>query len=43
MAFNNDVSKELMALAGHPSIWWDWCLPKDEKKEPVFADKVGRK
>ena len=22
-----------MAIAWHPSRWWDWCIPKDEKKE----------
>ena len=24
--------KELL-LAWHPSRWWNWCVPKDEKKE----------
>ena len=22
-----------MPIAWHPSRWWDWCVPKDEKKE----------
>ena len=25
--------KELMPIAWHPSRWWDWCVPEDEKKE----------
>ena len=27
------VKKELMRVAWHPSRWWDWCVPEDEKKE----------
>ena len=27
------VKKELMLIAWHPSRWWDWCVPEDEKKE----------
>ena len=27
------IKKELMPIAWHPSRWWDWCVPKDEKKE----------
>ena len=23
----------LMPIAWHPSRWWDWCVPGDEKKE----------
>ena len=22
-----------MPIAWHPSRWWDWCVPKGEKKE----------
>ena len=22
-----------MPIAWHPSRWWDWCVPEDEKKE----------
>ena len=28
-----DISKELKPLAWHPTRWWDWRLPEDEKKE----------
>ena len=21
-----------MRIAWHPSRWWDWCVPEDEKK-----------
>ena len=27
------IKDELMPIAWHPSRWWDWCVPKDEKKE----------
>ena len=27
------IKDELMPLAWHPSRWWDWCVPDDEKKE----------
>ena len=27
------IKKELMSIAWHPSRWWDWCVPEDEKKE----------
>ena len=26
------IRKELMPIAWHPSRWWDWCIPEDEKK-----------
>ena len=29
------IKKELMPIAWHPSRWWDWCVPEDEKKETV--------
>ena len=25
-----------MAIAWHPSKWWDWCVPEDEKTETEF-------
>ena len=27
------IKKKLMLIAWHPSRWWDWCVPEDEKKE----------
>ena len=27
------IEKELMLIAWHPSRWWDWCVPEDEKQE----------
>ena len=27
------IKDELMSIAWHPSRWWDWCVPEDEKKE----------
>ena len=27
------IKKELMSIAWHPSRWWDWCVPEDEKKD----------
>ena len=27
------IKKELMPITWHPSRWWDWCVPEDEKKE----------
>ena len=27
------IKEELMPIAWHPSRWWDWCVPEDEKKE----------
>ena len=32
------IKKELMPTAWHPSRWWDWCVPEDEKKE---AEKLS--
>ena len=26
------IKKELMPIAYHPSRWWDWCVPEDDKK-----------
>ena len=25
--------KELMPIVWHPSRWWDWCVPENEKQE----------
>ena len=25
--------EELLPVAQHPSRWWDWCVPEDEKEE----------
>ena len=27
------IKKELMPIAWHPSRWWEWCVPQDEKQE----------
>ena len=27
------IKEELLPIAWHPSRWWDWCFPEDEKKE----------
>ena len=27
------TKEELMPIAWHPSRWWDWCVPEDEKQE----------
>ena len=27
------IKEELMPITWHPSRWWDWCIPEDEKKE----------
>ena len=27
------IKKELMPIAWHPSSWWEWCVPQDEKQE----------
>ena len=29
----NHLKNELAPNAWHPSRWWDWCMPEDEKKE----------
>ena len=43
-ALKKDISEELMPVAWHPTRWWDWCLPEDEKEgtERIFTDEVGR-
>ena len=32
------IEEELMPIFWHPSRWWDWCIPEDEKRgtENVF-------
>ena len=32
-AFENELSKVLILVACHPTRWWDWCMPEDEKTE----------
>ena len=27
------IKKELMPIVWHPSRWWDWCVPENEKQE----------
>ena len=27
------INEEFMPIAWHPSRWWDWCVPEDEKQE----------
>ena len=27
------IKDELLPIAWHPSRWWNWCIPKDEKRE----------
>ena len=27
------IKKKLIPIAWHPSRWWNWCVPEDEKKE----------
>ena len=27
------IYKEFSREEWHPSSWWDWCMPKDDKKE----------
>ena len=36
------ISKELILIACHPSRWWDWWLPEDEKKEieTIFIEEL---
>ena len=32
------IKEQLMPITWHPSRWWDWCVPEDEKrdKEKIF-------
>ena len=27
------IKEDLVPIAWHPSRWWDWCIPENEKKE----------
>ena len=27
------IKEELLPIAWHPNYVWDWCMPRDEKKE----------
>ena len=27
------IKEELLPIAWHPSRYWDWCVPEDEKQE----------
>ena len=27
------IKKELLPIAWHPSSYWDWCVPEDEKRD----------
>ena len=27
------IKEDLMSITWHPSRWWDWCVPEDEKRE----------
>ena len=30
---NVRLNEELLLIAWHPSRYWDWCVPEDDKKE----------
>ena len=32
-AQKSQIKEQLMSIAWHPSKWWDWCVPEDEKTE----------
>ena len=36
------VKRRIIPTAWHPNRWWDWCMPKDEKKErnPMFIEEL---
>ena len=27
------ISEELIPVAWHPNIWWNWCMSEDQKEE----------
>ena len=27
------IKEELLPITWHPSRWWNWCIPDDDKKE----------
>ena len=32
-AHKAQIKKEVLPIAWHPSRWWGWCVPEDEKQE----------
>ena len=34
------IKDELMPVAWHPSQWWKWCMPEDNKKRDRKIVKV---
>ena len=34
------IKEELLPIAWHPSRWWDWCVPEDEKKEIIWHAEI---
>ena len=40
-AQKDSIKEELMHITWHPSRWWDWCVPEDEKKvKEIFFDHL---
>ena len=39
-AFYKKISEELLPIAWHPKIWWNFCMSEDAKKEiePIFTE-----
>ena len=35
-AQKSKTKDELMPVAWHPSRWWNWCVPEEEKRETIF-------
>ena len=37
------IKEELLPIAWHPSRYWDWCVPKDEKQgiKKLWALRYG--
>ena len=33
------IKEELMPITWHPSRWWDWCIPEDEKTVEVTDNR----
>ena len=29
----SQIKEELVLITWHPSRWWNWCVPEDEKQE----------
>ena len=34
-AQKTSIKEELLPIAWHPSIYWDWCMSEDEKRSIV--------